>query len=200
MKKYLMLSALFAAIFFSACEQSVNAPVVGAASAEVSGATVTGSKGVPIESTDITITIYNEKLKTAIAANADLSGWIFNLPPGLSAKAAALAPANGTNITLTIEGIPLDVRTESIIVKIPELVLSGNKALTVNENAAARFDITLTNAVVDAITVVGIKNIPIEAKEMTVRLITDTFQWIAQNTDLRSWITNLPAGLNAKPI
>ena len=106
-------------------------------SATTDAANVTGKTNSSV-STDITINISNEFLKTTINANTDVSSWISNLPAGL--KATVKDAKTSQKITLTIAGTPTQEKSETINIKIPADVLSFGDAIQVDSKA--KFEIT----------------------------------------------------------
>ncbi|MCL2774435.1 MAG: hypothetical protein FWD71_13965 [Oscillospiraceae bacterium] len=103
-----------------------------------SDVSVTGTVDTAITSTDLVITISNDKIKTAIAkGSADVAAWITGLPDGLSAAAKANVAANATSVTITITGTPTTASGDSITpitITIPGTALVGSNPITVTGN------------------------------------------------------------------
>ncbi|GHV75486.1 hypothetical protein AGMMS49942_03070 [Spirochaetia bacterium] len=182
------------AILFAACEQTVDSAWdIGPAGVTMSDAFIAGPVGVPLPAYEITLTIAEEGLKTALAPGADLSGWITNRPEGLRANAKMLVPAGGNRITLVLSGIPLEPKTEPLALTIPEGYLAEWKALAAAANPNTRFDIRYPDAAIDDITVQGAAGVTAINQTITITLSADGFN--ALGAGPIGWISNLPAGL-----
>lgn len=167
------------------------------------------ARDVPVPERELTLTLAGERFN-AIAADADLSGWVTNLPNGLTAKAKSAVPGGGDSLTLTISGKPLIARNAAIALTIPAGALQGGEALEAVLNTGARFAIVNPEATLprtggngadsDA-TVVGVKGGgPVVPATVVITISGDTLAepYPAENIDVSSWFTNLPAGLSAK--
>jgi formylglycine-generating enzyme required for sulfatase activity len=189
-----------ALLVFAACEQPSNSDTSPQpAKATVEDIVIDGVVGYAITPQDVVITIARQSLRVAIEADADLSDWIGNLPEGLNAKAAALAPKDATSVTLTVSGTPEATLEQELTIGIPELVLVDYKALPVDTNDNAKFDIIEAKARVSDVTITGIQDAAISNTYTTITLYADSLKdSISINTDLSAWFTNLPAGLTAK--
>ena len=85
---------------------------------------------------DITVNLRNDTFASNISD--DPTGWITNLPTGLSQSAT---PVDSTHAKITISGTPTAVSTEALSITIPAACLTSSTALTVTSNPAAKFDI-----------------------------------------------------------
>ncbi|MHB8131694.1 MAG: SwmB domain-containing protein [Mobilitalea sp.] len=114
-------------------------PITGT-SAIVGDVTVSGVSGSAITVTNVTITLVNDTIKTSIAADTDLSGWITNLPVGLTAKANETV-AGARTVTITIAGIPTEVLSATMAFTVPAAYLLSNSEIAVVVNANAKFEV-----------------------------------------------------------
>ena len=85
---------------------------------------------------DITVNLRNDTFASNISD--DPTGWITNLPTGLSQSAT---PVDSTHAKITISGTPTAVSTEALSITIPAACLTSNADLTVTPNPAAKFNI-----------------------------------------------------------
>ncbi len=110
-------------------------------SATIDNTTVAGTIYAPVNATNITVRLNNNKF-IAINENESVNGWINNLPQGLNAKVAANVLAGDTTINITITGVPSEISTNYINIIIPANKLQFNAVpLTVDENINAKFNI-----------------------------------------------------------
>jgi hypothetical protein len=179
--------------------------------AEVADVTVSGTApyddgGLAVNA-EVKITLYNESFKDAIIDNdaddaAKVKAWFTNLPAGLSVAPKASVAAGEREITLTMSGTPANkdaVSSAALAITIPAGDLTGGKALTVRSNAEAKFAIGLpaASATVGNVTLGQEVGQVLTAKDVTITLQNARFTAIAQNASLKTWFTNLPAGLSA---
>ena len=177
-----------------------------AASATVGNVTVSGTKDSAISNADVVITLEGgETFKQEITAGTDVKSWITNLPAGLDAQIKTTVNASETSATIEISGTPTEARQEAIAITVPAAQLTGGSDITVTTNADAKFDITdpsssAASATVGNVTVSGTKDSAISNADVVITLEGgETFkQEITAGTDVKSWITNLPAGLDAQ--
>ncbi|MDR1230320.1 MAG: hypothetical protein LBK61_02840 [Spirochaetaceae bacterium] len=171
-------------------------------SATVADVTIAGTVDEAIATAvDVVITLVNDTFKV-IALNADLSGWITNLPAGLTAVAKSAVAAEATTVTIAVGGTPEAVSSAALAITIPAASLTtSDTALTVTANANAKFAVTTTEpyATVGDVTVTGTVGTALAATvDVVITLVNDTIKTqIAANADLAEWITNLPEGLTA---
>ncbi|MDR0526468.1 MAG: SUMF1/EgtB/PvdO family nonheme iron enzyme [Spirochaetaceae bacterium] len=196
--KHFLLFTLCAAGFI-ACEQPADDPQ-GAAPAQalLANVTVFGVAGSIIDDAELVISISGQEFLMPIAVDADLSNWITNLPYGLIAYSKELVTTRSRRVTIVVRGTPLEAKSETLALTIPEGILTQYKALPVSENRNARIEIINADATVREVTIEGRRGSAITAREVSVQLFADTFTAIAQNSDLSAWFTNLPAGLQAR--
>jgi hypothetical protein len=168
----------------------------------VADVTIAGESGTALAAAvDVVITIGNDSIGTAIAAGADLSGWITNLPTGLTAVAKEAVAVGGTEVTITVNGTPSTPLSAPLTIVIPAASLSAStENLPVTQNANAKFEITGPSATVADVTISGASGTALAAAfDVVITIDDDSIATaIALDDNLASWITNLPSGLTAK--
>ncbi len=102
---------------------------------------IIGVTGDLINPKDVVVTLVDDAIKDEIVQNTDLSFWISNLPPGLSAQAKETFSAGAETITLEISGTPEKALRAPIRIKVPGAALSKNVSVTVAQNPRATFSI-----------------------------------------------------------
>ncbi len=165
---------------------------IGCADATLDNVTITSEIGDEIYSEKINVNLENVKV-TGVGYMADVSSWVTNLPDGLS---ATFFENNGSQIVIDISGTPTAEKKESIKITIPADKLTSGEALTVTENADAKFNIGKPEATVDDVTVSGAKDVTLSTTTITIQ--TDASLNVSADADVTSWFTNMPTGLTAK--
>ena len=182
---------------------AIAAKPAPAASATVANVTINGTVGTALEGTnEVTITLTNEKF-VAMNADDDVAAWFTNLPTGLEAKIKANVDADATEAIITISGTPTVAKAEAIAITIPAEKVAGTDAVTVTENAEAKYAIVAASvpaasATVDNVTISGKTGTAIAGQDVVITLNGDTFKAMDKDADVKDWFTNLPAGLDAK--
>jgi hypothetical protein len=171
--------------------------------AEVGDVTVAGTatwdSGEAATSAEVTITVYNDSFADAILVDEDLSGWITNLPNGLSAMPQTAVDAGGTAITALITGQATEASDAELVITIPADALGSGNALTVRSNPDAKFAIGWPAASVAAAKngdLTGQQGRPL-SQTITFTLTNERFTAIPANTNLSEWFTGLPEGVGA---
>jgi formylglycine-generating enzyme required for sulfatase activity len=135
-----------------------------------------------------------------------ISGWITNLPLGLT---ATLVSSSSDTVVINISGYPEVLRDAPVRVTIPASVLTGGAPLTAFENPNAVFhipdvSITLPQTPSDSsqsrASIIGTKGIPITTVDtVQLSIANDTLKDSdIVGTDVTLWFTNIPAGLIAE--
>ena len=168
-------------------------------SATVNAVTIDGKTGSSITQQDITITLTNGQFND-MTVDKEVNSWITNLPTGLTAKIKTAVQNNANTATIKIEGTPTEVKSEPLKIAIPKEQIKTTKKVVVAKKDECKFNITASASatVKNDVTISGTKNIPIDTKEITITLANEKFNAIDVDTDVSSWITNLPNGLTAK--
>jgi formylglycine-generating enzyme required for sulfatase activity len=187
------------------CEQPVSNPKPPEpAKAWLDAATVSGVVNYQIPQKELALSFSGQSLLMPIAEGKDLSLWITNLPAGLTVASKELVPSDSHSVTLVITGTPLEEREAPIAVTIPEGVLSDYKALPVTDNADAKFEIVLADAIVEDVTILGLLDADGVAMAVNSDLIIRFLKpdkllaaALPAGMSVNGWITDLPAGLTA---
>ena len=165
-----------------------------AASATVGNVDVTGTKDSPISEAEVTITLSGDTFKQEILADTDVSSWFTNLPAGLTAKIKTQVNANDATATIKIAGTPTEAKSEVMQIEVPADQLTGNAAITVTENAEAKFSIADSHVEPTATasgTVTGTNGSALSGQEITITLTNGTFTGLNASDDVAIWIKNL---------
>jgi hypothetical protein len=168
------------------------------AGASIANATVSGLKNNTLTTTDLAVSLQHDTF-TAIAAGADVSAWVNNLPAGLTVAVKNPVTAGDNSIVCSISGTPTATAEAAFDIEIPAAVLElSSTSMAATANPAAKFVIVEVTASVADITIEGLKTVAINAQQISVTLTNDSFAAINQGTDLSGWFSVLPAGLSAK--
>jgi hypothetical protein len=162
-----------------------------------------GTLGSKITAKDITIRLIDTSIQIPIKDNQDISEWFRNMPRGLTARAHAVnreakyaAEKGAKQITVTIEGIPLQTINQPIKILVPYDVLNRAWDFVIPPNSDLRFEVYGVD--IADIVVGGAVNREIDPKTFQIKIGgTVLANTIPLNTDVSSWFTNLPRGLKA---
>jgi hypothetical protein len=172
-----------------------------------------GRRGEEITPKDVRVEIAGDEIGFPIEDETVVADWITNLPAGLTQRIHE-AKAGDTVIYITVAGTPQTTLREPVQVTIPGSVLKGAAALHIKENPQALIDIAEATLDLAAVALTaenswarttatksirGTVGTGIPKTELTIRLDAAALRAkLKKDTDLSSWITNLPTGLTAK--
>ena len=111
--------------------------------ASIDPVTISGETGLPIKSTDVTVTLQDCTFNNSLDSTG---GWITNLPAELS---QSVTRVSDNKAKITVSGTPMVNCVEQIKVTVPKAaLLDGSSPLTAPSYESANFDIktTLTTA------------------------------------------------------
>jgi hypothetical protein len=176
-----------------------DAEWVRSANTRIIGGTLK-SKIVP---RDLTINLDSASFQVPIPNKADLSEWFLNKPRGLTFTAHALDPdaryaaeKGATSIIVTVEGTPEQAINQPIRIRVPYRYTNRAWDFDVPENKDRRFEIY--GVVVAPVVVGGAINRDIDRKDFEIGVAgAELTEALDQGTDVSSWFTNLPRGLQA---
>ena len=89
---------------------------------------------------DVVITLQSDTFQ-GVSTNDNVESWFTNLPAGLTAVIRNVG-SDAKTVTVRINGTPTEVKNEAMAITIPGEKLTGGAALTVTENANAKFNIS----------------------------------------------------------
>jgi hypothetical protein len=164
---------------------------------------VGGTLGTKIVPKDITINLIETSFQVPIRNGEDVSTWFLNKPKGLTFTAHALDPKakfaaekGDTRIIVTIEGTPTQTINQPIKIGVPYAVLNRLWDFHIPPSEDRRFEVY--GVEITAVVVGGAVNRDIDPKTFKIVIggtkLADT---LAMDTDISSWFTNIPRGLNA---
>lgn len=111
------------------------------ASATMNDVTIKGLRGEAMPDTDVKITLTGDTFK-AIAKDADVTMWFWNMPKGIVAKAKADVAAGSTEMTITLSGTPEEISGKIMWLEIPATAFTAtNYGMTAEFNRNAKYDI-----------------------------------------------------------
>lgn len=111
------------------------------ASATMNDVTIKGLRGEAMPDTDVKITLTGDTFK-AIAKDADVTTWFWNMPKGIVAKAKADVAAGSTEMTITLSGTPEEISGKIMWLEIPATAFTAtNYGMTAEFNRNAKYDI-----------------------------------------------------------
>ena len=112
-----------------------------APAATVNDVTVSGTMNQTLMNpVDVVIKLTSDTIKD-VAKNEDVKSWFTNLPEGLTAEIYNLG-SDGKTVIVRINGTPTQAKSEAMAITIPGDKLTSGVALTVTENANAKFSIS----------------------------------------------------------
>jgi hypothetical protein len=152
---------------------------------------------------DLTINLDSASFQVPIPNNTDLSEWFLNKPRGLTFTAHALDPnaryaaeKGATSIIVTVEGIPEQAINQPIRIRVPYQYTNRAWDFDVPPNPDRRFEIY--GVVVAPVVVGGAINRDIDRKDFEIGVAgAELVEALSQGTNISSWFTNLPRGLQA---
>jgi hypothetical protein len=161
-----------------------------------------GAQNAKIVPKDITIKLVETTIKVPIRNGEDVTPWFLNIPKGLVAKARSVEPdaklaveVGATEILITISGVPEQTINQPIKINVPYEVTNRLWDFYIPPNNDLRFEVY--GATISPVVIGGAVNRDIDSKTLMIRFGgTILAKTIAQNTDISSWFTNIPRGLN----
>ncbi|MDR0587234.1 MAG: hypothetical protein LBG26_08350 [Treponema sp.] len=178
---------------------------------------IVGNKDTEINPKDVKVTFPDGiSFRETVADRTDVTSWIINLPSGLTANIHE-ALSGKKEFLMLVSGTPGETRKEPIQVTVPGSFLTSGTDLTIQANANALIDIADAVIEIGDIDPSSIENAPaawsknagtviiggsvgsaIVPKTITVKFDHAALAFaIPVGTNLSSWITNLPTGLQA---
>ena len=109
--------------------------------ATVGNVTVSGKTNQALTNpVDVVISLTSDTIQN-VAKNDHVESWFTNLPTGLTAEIDNVG-SDAKTVTVRINGTPTEVKNEAMAITIPAEKLTSGAALTVTENANAKFEIS----------------------------------------------------------